>query len=119
MVRDRLLVKPPKAYDEFVVDALRFALPMLREYRRSIGFSDSARINPIGDLLRLHPDVRAWKPDHGRLSIQINLKKYPTALKTMVEELCKTTSWVCKRRTRDGKLVYSFNEAELKRALLA
>ena len=75
VVRDRLVVKPPIGYTNFVSEALEWALPIVREYRQSIGFADNARADPIGDLLRLHPAVREWSATDGELRLTMKVTR--------------------------------------------
>lgn len=120
-VRDHLVFKPPTSYTDFVADALRWALPIVRDYRQSIGFSDTARANPVGDLLRLHPAVREWRMTDGELHLTVrDLRGMPAALKLKLDELCDERTLVVKRRLKRGACwTYCLSESELYHVLLA
>lgn len=114
-VRDRLIVKPPSEYTDFVPSVICWALPIVREYRHSIGFADTARADPIGDLLRLHPAVRNWTMADGELRLTVkDLRGTPPALKVKLDELCEERKLVVKRRPRRGACwTYCLSEQEL------
>ena len=114
-VRDRLVVKTPAAYTDFVPSVIGWALPIVREYRHSIGFSDTARADPIGDLLRLHPAVRNWTMADGELRLTVkDLRGTPPALKVKLDELCAERKLVVKRRPKRGACwTYCLSEQEL------
>lgn len=113
-VREHLVVKPKAQYTEFVSAALRFALPLLREYRQSIGFSDHVRSSFVGDTLRLHPLIRDWDPVNGQLQLSVqDLANIPKFVKDVIQELV-AKNVVKKRRPRHStRLVYCFSETEL------
>jgi len=114
-VREMLLVKPRTGYTDFVVQALRFAMPILREYRQSLGFAETARSHPVGDVLRLHPAVRGWRPEHGELRLRASdLKGFPPALKLMIDDLTSERRLVHRRRPSGSTCFwYCFSSAEL------
>jgi len=114
-VREMLIVKPRAGYTDFVVQALRFAMPILREYRQSLGFAETARSHPVGDVLRLHPAVRAWRPEHGELRLRASdLRKAPPALKLMIDELMKERRLVHRRRPNGSScFLFCFSSQEL------
>lgn len=114
-VRARMVFKPPAEYTQFVSAALEWALPIVREYRQSIGFADTARSDPTGDLLRLHPAVRAWRMADGELRLTVkDLRGTPAALKLKLDELCKEKRLVTKRRPKRGACwTYCLSESEL------
>tara|TARA_B110000902_G_scaffold102541_1_gene121208 strand:- start:1621 stop:3723 length:2103 start_codon:yes stop_codon:yes gene_type:complete len=113
-VREHLVVKPTRNYTEFVSAALRFALPLLREYRQSIGFHDHVRSSLVGDTLRLHPRIRDWNPVHGQLQLSAqDLVGLPKFVKDLIQELV-AKNMVKKRRPRNStRLMYCFSEPEL------
>lgn len=114
-VREHLVVKPTRQYTEFVPAALRFALPLLREYRQSIGFADNARSNLVGDILRLHPRIREWDPVNGQLQLCVkDLAGMPKMLKQLIDDLVAKNTLVKKRRPRRSTcFLYCFSEPEL------
>lgn len=114
-VRDMLVVKPRGGYTDFVSVALKFALPILREYRHSIGFAVTSIANPVGDMLRLLPSVREWKPTHGELRLRASdLRGMPPIVKNMIDQLVKERRLVQRRRPTGATcFLYCFSESEL------
>ncbi len=68
-VVDRMVVKPQPGYLTWCELSLQFLFPILKEMRNSIGLADNIATNPMGDLLRLLPQVRQWAPGGGALQI--------------------------------------------------
>jgi len=120
-VRERMVFKPPVEYTDFVASALEWALPIVREYRQSIGFADTARSDPVGDLLRMHPAVRGWSLSDGELRLTVkDLRGAPPVLKLKLDELCKERRLVVKRRPKRGACwTYCLSESELFHVLSA
>ena len=83
--------------------------------------SDTARADPVGDLLRLHPAVRAWTMTDGELRLTVrDLRGMPAALKLKLDELCDERKLVVKRRPKRGACwTYCLSESELYHVLRA
>ena len=65
----RMLVQPRRGYETWCEASLQFLLPILQQYREGIGCADNVATKPEGDILRLLPAVREWKPGSGTLTI--------------------------------------------------
>jgi len=68
-VVDRMVVKPQPGYLTWCELSMQFLFPILQEMRSSVGLADNVATNPMGDLLRLLPQVRQWAPGGGALQI--------------------------------------------------
>lgn len=118
-VRELLVFKPKRGYDTYASAALKFALPVLRRHRQSLGVADAARSDPVGDLLRLHPTIRAWRPGHGPLRLTRRaLRGAPPELRRMLDHMCEQSRLVCLRRPPGASAFqYCFSTPDLLRAL--
>ena len=118
-VRELLVFKPKRGYDTYAAAALKFALPVLRQHRLSLGVADASASNPVGDVLRLHPTIRAWRPAHGPLRLARRaLKDAPPELKRMLNDMSEQNRLVRLRRPPGASAYqYCFSTPDLLRAL--
>ncbi len=100
---DKMIFKPAPHYEDWFPLALDLALPILAQLRRSMGLSNLVATNPIGDVLRLIPRVRDWKPGDGVLQLKAGEAYRVPKVKTVLEELKAAGSpLVVYRRPREG-----------------
>lgn len=64
-----LPLRPNADYDSWFSLTVKVAMPMLLQFRQSLGFGATVRTNPAGDWLRAFPALRGWQPSDGPISL--------------------------------------------------
>ena len=82
--------KPPEGYYHFALDGLHAALPIINRVRQLLWRDPSHIPNPLGDLLRSVPRIRAWNPRRDGV-LQLSAKDL-TGKKSLVEWLRRLSS---------------------------
>ena len=112
---DHLVVKPQQGYETWCETSLEFLLPILQEYRESLGCADNVATHPDGEVLRMLPQVRAWKPENGALTITAGQARAVPPVKALLQRM-EREGWV--RRKRQGtKVLWVLELGELIRML--
>ena len=110
-----MTVKPREGYETWCSASLEFLMPILKEYRESIGCADTVATHPDGEVLRMLPQVRAWKPDDGALTITAGEARAIPPVKALLQRMEKE-GWV-KRKRPGTKVLWVLEPGELIRVL--
>lgn len=110
----KMVFKPASQYEDWFPLAMDLLLPILAQLRQTMGIAAAAPSSTIGDILRLLPSVRNWKPEDGVLRLGlVEVKNKPT-----VKDLLKKLE-VQKSPLAKMKRVKSVNVWELDAGALA
>ena len=83
----KMVFKPASQYEDWFPLAIDLLLPILAQLRQTMGIAAAAPSSKIGDILRLLPSVRSWKPEDGALRLGlVEVKNKPT-VKELLKEL--------------------------------
>ena len=94
----KMVFKPASQYEDWFPLAMDLLLPILSQLRQTMGIAAAAPSSTIGDILRLLPSVRNWKPDDGVLRLGlVEVKNKPT-VKELLKKLEAEKSPLAKMR---------------------
>lgn len=111
-----LPLKPKEGYDDWLGLSVKIALPLLLQLRQSLGFSLQVRTNPIGDILRMFPEIRSWKPSDGEVSLTQKQVYDEPVVKQLLTAKDRNNGLAVTRRVRT-KVLWIFNPTKLQSAL--
>lgn len=110
----KMVHRPSEQYDGWFSMSVNLLLPILAQMRQAAGIPNHVATNPLGDILRLLPKVREWKPADGVLQITqgeaYNVPSVKTALLGLKEQ---GTDLVHLRRPRGKGYQWVFDTDQL------
>ena len=109
--------RPKQGYDAWLGLTIKIAMPMLFQLRQSLGFGAAVRTNPMGDLLRLFPAMRAWSPSDGEITLTLPEVRDVPILKQMLLEQARRGEGIAKKKRPKTAEVWAFNPEKLRLVL--
>lgn len=114
----KLVYKPERGYETWCEASLELLLPILQQYRDSIGVADNVATHPDGEVLRLLPRVRDWVRGAGPLAITAGEAYDTPPLKVLLLRMERAGRARKKRAPGGTKMVFVLEPSELERVLL-
>lgn len=94
----KMVFKPQPQYEQWFPVAVDLLIPILSQLRQAVGIANMVPTSPIGDVLRLAPSVRDWKPVDGPLQLTTGEAYHIPCLKTVLMELLASQSKLVKQK---------------------
>lgn len=94
----KMVYKPATQYEQWFPMAVDLLIPILGQLRRTMGIEDAVSTSPVGDVLRLMPSVRDWKPGDGALQLTTGEAYDVPCVKTMLVRLQAEGSLLVKKK---------------------
>lgn len=113
-----LVHKPRAGYVTWCEASLELLLPILQQYRESLGLADNVATHPDGEVLRLLPRARDWTPDAGALTLTTGEARELPPLKALLLRLQQQGLARCTRPSRSTKMLWVVEPDALQRMLL-
>lgn len=114
---EMLVHKPKRGYVTWCEASLELLLPILQQYRESLGLGDNVGTSPDGEVLRLLPQVRDWAPGTGALTITAGEARDVPLVKALLMRLQKEGLVRYSRPSRSTKMLWIFEPEALLRVL--
>lgn len=114
----------PRSYVAFAYDTIAILLPVVRARRECASLTPMQSTNPLCELLRMVPRVRAWSPLQGTLNMELSeVNQQPPLFKQVLQQLAARGLLVKWKRPYLGaqrhaaKMSYVFDTPQLVAAL--
>jgi len=114
---NKMIFKPASQYEDWLPLAVEMFLPILVQLRNSMGIAAASPSSTTGDILRLLPRVREWKPESGALRLGLVEVKNEPSLKEMLLKLQGEKSPLVRYRRVGSVNVWELNPQALSKVL--
>ena len=116
---EMLVHKPREGYVTWCETSLELLLPILQQYRESLGLGDGVGTSPDGEVLRLLPQARDWRPGAGALTVTAGEARELPLVKELLRRLQQQGLARWTRPSRSTKMLWVVGPDTLERVLLA